>query len=134
MGHKLNETQAAYFRASPEKLREIYLKYVPYLTIQKALNISESPEYQKIKNENQILANETARHVVERKELQDLRSELEKANIEKSKMKARLKSEMKSQVEMVKVEVLSQLSRPAILKTLSTQHLNNMTHNERLRW
>lgn len=76
MGHKQNETQAAYFRASPEKLREIYQKYVPFLTIQKALDISESQEYQQIKHENQILAAETARHVVERKELQDMRIEL----------------------------------------------------------
>lgn len=77
MGHKLNETQAAYFRASPEKLREIYLKYVPYLTIQKEADVSESPEYQRIKQENQILATETARHVVERQELKDLREQLE---------------------------------------------------------
>src|SRR5665647_201380 len=35
MGHTLDETRAAYFRASPEKLREIYLKFVPYLTILK---------------------------------------------------------------------------------------------------
>jgi integrase len=48
MGHKLNATQAAYFRASPEKLREMYQKYVPFLTFkrlwtfQKALNTRRS--------------------------------------------------------------------------------------------
>jgi integrase len=77
MGHTLNETQAAYFRASPEKLKEIYFKFVPYLTIQKEADISESPEYQRIKQENQILQAETARHIVDRSELQELRDEIE---------------------------------------------------------
>jgi hypothetical protein len=48
------------------------------LTIQKELNISESSEYLKIKQENQILQTETARHVVERSELQELRVEVER--------------------------------------------------------
>lgn len=78
MGHTLDDTRAAYFRANPEKLRELYLKYVPYLTIQKEADISESPEYLRIKQENQILQAETARHVVDRSELQGLREEVEK--------------------------------------------------------
>lgn len=77
-GHTLDETRAAYFRASPEKLKEIYLKYVPFLTIQKEADISESPEYLRIKQENTILQAETARHVVERSELQELRAEMER--------------------------------------------------------
>ena len=77
MGHTLDSTRAAYFRASPDKLKEIYQKYIPYLTLQKELDISESPEYQKIKNENTILQAETARHIVERSELQDLKKELQ---------------------------------------------------------
>jgi hypothetical protein len=88
LGHKLSATQEAYFRASPEKLRDIYLKFVPYLTIQKDLDISESPEYQRIKQENQVLQAETARHIVERSELQDLRAaveELKGIEIEKQK-------------------------------------------------
>ena len=74
----MDNVRAAYFRANPEKLKEIYAKYVPYLTIQKELNISESPEYIRIKQENQILQAETARHVVERSELQEFRAEMEK--------------------------------------------------------
>jgi integrase len=34
MAHTLDSTRAAYFRASPEKLKEIYLKFIPSLTIQ----------------------------------------------------------------------------------------------------
>ena len=77
MGHQLDATRAAYFRASPEKLKEIYKKYIPFLTIQKEMDISESKEYQAITKENEVLRAETARHVVERQELQDLRNELE---------------------------------------------------------
>jgi len=78
MGHIQDDTKSAYYRASAENgLKETYLKFVPYLTIQKEADVSESPEYQRIKQENQILAAETARHVVERKELQDLREQLQ---------------------------------------------------------
>lgn len=77
MGHTLNETRRAYFRASPEKLKEIYLKFVPYITIQKEADISERPEYLRIKQENQILQAETTRHIVERSELQELRARTE---------------------------------------------------------
>jgi integrase len=79
MGHTLNETQSAYFIASAEGgLKETYMKLVPFLTIQKDADVSESPEYQRIKQENQILQAETARHVVERSELQELRAEIER--------------------------------------------------------
>ena len=78
MVHTLDSTKAAYFRANSEQLRETYSKYIPFLTIQKALDVSESPEYQKIKNENQILVAETVKHVVERKDLQEMREELDR--------------------------------------------------------
>ena len=74
MGHTLDATKAAYYRANTEQLKETYKNYIPYLTIQKALNISESPEYQSITKENQVLRAETAKQVVERTELQDLRA------------------------------------------------------------
>jgi integrase len=78
MGHTLDDTKAAYFRANPEKLRDLYQKFIPYLTIQKELDISESDDYRRIKDENEILRAETQRHIVERTELQALREEIEK--------------------------------------------------------
>ncbi len=78
MGHTLDDTRSAYFRASPIKLKEIYLKFVPYLTIQKEMDISVSPEYLRVMQEKQILQAETERHIVERSELQELREENEK--------------------------------------------------------
>lgn len=77
MGHTLDDTRSAYFRASPEKLKEIYKKYVPFLTIQRDLDISASPEYQAIARECEVLRYETARNIVERQELQDMRAEIE---------------------------------------------------------
>jgi hypothetical protein len=71
---------------SPEKQKIIYMQYMPFLIIEKELDVSESPEYQKIKQDNRILQAETARHVVERSELQDLRAEIEKLKAEKRDM------------------------------------------------
>ncbi|HWR25995.1 MAG TPA: tyrosine-type recombinase/integrase [Methanosarcina sp.] len=76
MGHSIDNASAAYFHSSPEMLRDIYARFVPYLTIQKDTDVSESPEYLKVKQENQILQAETARHIVERSELQELRNQL----------------------------------------------------------
>lgn len=73
-GHTLNETDAAYFRASPDKMRDLYMKYMYALTITKELDISESDDFKRLKEENQILAAEAARATVERAELQDLRA------------------------------------------------------------
>lgn len=77
MGHTLDDTRAAYFKASPEKLKEIYKKYIPFLAIQKELDISESLEFKKLKEENRILATETVRATVERSEIKALKEEME---------------------------------------------------------
>jgi hypothetical protein len=77
MGHTLDGSKPAYYEGNPEQLKEIYQKFIPFITIRKDLDISESPEYQNIKKENQILQAETARHVVERSELADMKKELD---------------------------------------------------------
>lgn len=74
MGHTLS--QEAYFKLSTDKLKEIYMKFVPFLTIQKELDVSESPEYKKLLEDNKTLFVETERYRVERQELQDLREKL----------------------------------------------------------
>lgn len=78
MGHQIDSTRDAYYRADPKKLREEYQKYLPYLTTCKELDVSESSEYQKLKQDNEILARETARATVERAEIKELKSELER--------------------------------------------------------
>src|SRR5665647_631353 len=110
MGHKLQSTQAAYFRASPEKLREMYQKYVPFLTIQKALDVSESPEYQKIKEENKVLVAETVKNMVERSDIRDLREELELAKAEKE-AEADKMEKLKAKMDNMKDELRDELFR-----------------------
>jgi site-specific recombinase XerD len=84
MGHTLDDTKAAYFKANSEELKKTYIKYAPYLTIQKEADVSESPDYLRIVEENKTLQRETVRHVIERSELQDLRAELD--NLKKSEI------------------------------------------------
>ncbi|MDQ1274700.1 MAG: hypothetical protein QG610_272 [Euryarchaeota archaeon] len=102
MGHKIDSTRDAYFRADPKALREKYENYIPYLTIQKELNVAESPEFQKLKNENEILARETAKATVERAEIQRLQTELDENRI-------------KSEIRMLEVE-RNALIRPDEIK------------------
>lgn len=51
MGHRLSDTKMAYYEGDPVKLRNIYQKYIPYLTIQKDLDISETPDYKRMTKE-----------------------------------------------------------------------------------
>lgn len=74
MGHTLDQVHDAYFRGKSEELKKTYLRFEPYVTIQKELDIAESPEYQKIIEENHILRAETERHVIARQEFQELRN------------------------------------------------------------
>jgi hypothetical protein len=55
MGHTLDETQAAYFRGNPEKLKEMFAKYIPFVAIQLGPDISESPIFTQLKTENEDL-------------------------------------------------------------------------------
>lgn len=76
MGHTLDDTRSAYFRASPDKMREIYSKYVPYLTIQKELDLSESPEYLATVAQNEILTKVNAENVVKMERMAQLETKI----------------------------------------------------------
>ncbi len=92
MGHTLDETRAAYFRAAPEKLREIYAKYIPYLTITKENSIEENPEFKKLNEEIQRLKGENEKLKLDRfeneaiKKLKEDLKELRKAQKEKEEL------------------------------------------------
>ena len=50
MGHKIDATHEAYFRASPTKLKEQYVKYLPFLSIEDVeTRTIESEEYKELK-------------------------------------------------------------------------------------
>lgn len=108
MGHALDDTQAAYFRANPIALREIYQKYVPYLMIQKELNISESPEFIRLKNENEILARETAKAIVEREEIRRMNTEMHKLMMTTETMKFTIQIEQNQCVIREIEEIIGQ--------------------------
>jgi integrase len=78
MGHTLDDTKAAYFRADKEKLKEIYKKYTPYITIEKALDPEQHPDFIRLKKESETYARAAANATVERNELIELRAEMEK--------------------------------------------------------
>lgn len=77
MGHTLDGTKGAYYRAEAEKLQALYAAFVPYLTIQKELDVASSPEYQKLAAENTDLKAAKESYIVERGELETLAKELE---------------------------------------------------------
>lgn len=83
MGHRISDrTKSAYFVADSTVLKELYKKLIPYLTIEKTLDVAESPEYKRLKEENSVLAAETAKRVIEHSELQELRKEIEKLKMQ----------------------------------------------------
>ena len=87
MGHKLDATRAGYFRASPEKLKQIYLKYVPFITIQKEKDITENPVFKERESYRQALEAQLAKTTIENSELQDLREKFKQAEEANEKFK-----------------------------------------------
>lgn len=77
MGHQLDDTKAAYFRANIQQQKELYQKYIPYLTIQKELDISVSTEFKKAIERAEKAEAEVERVSVERDDFQRMKQELE---------------------------------------------------------
>ncbi|MHC1581944.1 MAG: hypothetical protein ACXQT5_02885 [Candidatus Syntropharchaeia archaeon] len=56
MGHKIDQTRAAYFTAQKNKLKERYMRFVPFLSIESVeTKTLESEEYKMLKMENEEL-------------------------------------------------------------------------------
>lgn len=55
MGHTLDNTRSAYFRATVEKLKQLYMKYVKDLTIIPDYDLEKSEEFQLLKQSNEML-------------------------------------------------------------------------------
>ena len=56
MGHKLDPMHEAYYRADPKKLREKYIKYLPFLSIEDTeVKIVESAEYNELKQNYDVM-------------------------------------------------------------------------------
>lgn len=76
MGHSLGPTDDAYFKPSVEEMVTTYSKYIPYLTVQKELDVSKSPEYQRVVEEKGKVEGELIKSVIERSEMQELKSKI----------------------------------------------------------
>lgn len=101
MGHKLDSTKDAYYRANPMSLREDYQLYIPYLTIQKQLDISESPEYIKMKTDNEVLIREIARTTVDNDYLVRMKTDYDQKMIDLEKsVKHQLQLELRAYDKM----------------------------------
>jgi integrase len=72
MGHTLDGSKSAYYEGDPVKLREIYTKFIPFITIQKELDLSESPEYIATVAQNEILTKVNAENVVKMERMTQL--------------------------------------------------------------
>lgn len=55
MGHKLDSSQLPYFLGNPEQEKELYSKYVPYLTIAEAYDPTKDPVFKMMQEENVVL-------------------------------------------------------------------------------
>lgn len=83
MGHQLDNTRAAYFRASPKELKEIYKQYIPYLTIVgEAVSIADSPEWRDLKDENARLKALAEKYYIDGIELINAKFELQKMKLQ----------------------------------------------------
>lgn len=107
MGHQLDGTRDAYFRADPKSLKEEYKNFIPYLTIQQELSVDDSPEFQRLKTENQNFATSLARATVEKDEIIKLRNEIDE-----------LKKKKDEASEITKEYLLSALQDPEIQESL----------------
>jgi hypothetical protein len=87
LAHKPPGSQANYhkFAQKPDALKTEYIKAMPFLTIQKSLDISESEDFKRMKTEHETLLIEAEKHRVDRSELQELRAKVERMREEQEK-------------------------------------------------
>lgn len=69
MGHTLGDTKAAYYEGDPDKLKEIYKKFIPYLTIQKEIDVASDPAFIEMKDKYETEKAAKEHYKIERYEL-----------------------------------------------------------------
>jgi hypothetical protein len=109
LGHELDATRAAYYRADPKALKEEYKKYIPVLTIEKALDPEQHPDFMRLKNESETYARAAANASVERNELIELRAEMEKMKSIDASLESLMEKKMAEMVEARINEILGKM-------------------------
>jgi integrase len=69
MGHTLGDTKTAYYEGDPEKLKYIYQKFIPYLTIQKDIDVASDPAFIEMKDKYETEKAAKEHYKIERYEL-----------------------------------------------------------------
>jgi len=76
MGHKMDGTKAAYFRANPVEMRNTYAKYIPYLTVAKEADVIGTTEYKELMAEKDVWKSTALASQVERYEFEELKNQI----------------------------------------------------------
>lgn len=76
-GHKIQGSKANYFVDNEKELKEAYENCIPYLTIEKAMDVSESDEFKRIKVQNELLIVEAENNRLEKEDYLAVKKELD---------------------------------------------------------
>lgn len=113
MGHKVDENKDRYFRSEGGALaKNIFEKFIPYVTIQKELDISESEDFKKIKAEHATLLAEAEKHRIERVELIDLRTQIETERTSKAALKSEIMEELRKEIKKNRQKINEYVDEP----------------------
>ena len=123
LGHQIDSVKAAYFRADPEKLKEIYARYIDNLTIQELPDIKKHPDYIKAKNESESFAKLAATATIENEQFESLNKKIKEIKNELLSLK-----EKEEEEESIKGEVMALL----VAKSFPAEFVNNKEIEKKL--
>ncbi len=83
LGHTVNQVDSAYFNYDPNKLKELYKKYLPYITFEKAIEVrsldtKDAERLEVLEKENQKLRLEMQGHDALKNQVETMRKDMEK--------------------------------------------------------
>lgn len=103
MGHVLDTTRDAYFVPTEEEVKKSYIACIPYLTIQKEIDVTVNPEFIKMKERAEELEKENEVVSVERYEFQKMKKQIEidrmKHSIQILKMQKKIEPEKSEKIQ-----------------------------------
>ena len=76
IGHTLSGSKSAYYEGDPEKLKEMYQKFIPYLTMAESIDVADTPEFKKVAQENNMLAKVHAEDTIKLRQVEEMAAEL----------------------------------------------------------
>lgn len=116
LGHEMDATRAAYYRADSASLKEEYMKYLPSITIQKEIDPETHPDFIKLRNESETYARAAANATVERSELIKMKEEIERMKAEREDLISEIMAEKHIDEEnlqyTIELEVQKRMSEP----------------------